>query len=156
MTFVNGFASAIGSSQSGIVLGSTNADDTNVIGNIQMNPAELAASTDFDREPDQRLHPAQGVAEEQQQERRHDRLGERSPRSGTRSANATPSITKNVNTLRTRSDTVRPMSTADRAIGSDRSRSMRPFWRSSARPTPVNAELNTSVWLKIPGNRNWS
>ena len=69
--------------------------------------------------------------------------------------NATPSITKNVNTLRTRSDTVRPMSTADRAIGSDRRRSMRPFWRSSASPTPVNAELNTIDWLKIPGNRNW-
>ena len=48
---MNGFASAIGSSQSGIVLGSTNADDTNVIGNIQMNPAELAASTDFTESP---------------------------------------------------------------------------------------------------------
>ena len=27
-------------------VGSTNADDTNVSGNIQMNPAELAASTE--------------------------------------------------------------------------------------------------------------
>ena len=29
----------------------TNADEMNVIGNIQMNPAELAASTDFTDSP---------------------------------------------------------------------------------------------------------
>ena len=29
----------------------TNAEDTNVSGNIQMNPAELAASTDFTDRP---------------------------------------------------------------------------------------------------------
>src|SRR6266498_5387584 len=43
---VKGLALAIGSSHDGIFDGSTKADDTNVSGNIQMNPAELAASTD--------------------------------------------------------------------------------------------------------------
>ncbi len=70
--------------------------------------------------------------------------------------NATASMTKNVITLRTRSLTVRPISTADRDIGSERSRSMRPLLRSSARPMPVNAEPNTSDWLKMPGIRNCS
>ena len=46
VTTVNGFAFATASSHPGIVDGSTNADDTNVNGNIQMNPAEFAASTD--------------------------------------------------------------------------------------------------------------
>ena len=51
VTIVNGLASAIGWSQSGIVAGSTNADDTNVIGNIQMKPAEFAASTELTDSP---------------------------------------------------------------------------------------------------------
>jgi hypothetical protein len=46
VTSVKGLLLAIGCSQPGIELGSTNADDTKVKGNIQMNPAELAASTD--------------------------------------------------------------------------------------------------------------
>ena len=48
------------------------------------------------------------------------------------------------------SPVVRPTSTAERAIGSDRKRSMMPFWMSVARPTPVSAELNITVWTKIP------
>ena len=43
---MNGLCSAIGCSQPVMLAGSTNADDTNVSGNIQMNPAELAASTE--------------------------------------------------------------------------------------------------------------
>ena len=37
-----------------------------------------------------------------------------------------------------------PTSTAERAIGSERNRSIRPFCRSSARPTPVVSEPNTT------------
>ncbi len=48
---------------------------------------------------------------------------------------------------------VRPMSTAAEDIGSERRRSMRPFDRSSAIPTPVNDELNSTVWAKMPGSR---
>src|SRR5512142_1269065 len=39
--------------------------------------------------------------------------------------------------LRARSDSVRPVRTAERAIGSDRNRSISPLCRSSASPTPV-------------------
>ena len=49
------------------------------------------------------------------------------------------------------SENVRPMSTAPGYIGSERRRSMMPFWRSSAMPTLVNAELNSTVWVKMPG-----
>ena len=45
------------------------------------------------------------------------------------------------------------MSTAEGYIGSDRSRSMMPLLRSSAMPTPVNAEPNSTVWAKMPGIR---
>jgi hypothetical protein len=55
-----------------------------------------------------------------------------------------------------RSETVRPMSTADWYIGSDRSRSMNPLDMSSAMPMPVKAEPNTTVWAKMPGTRNCS
>ena len=48
---MNGLASAIGCSQLGSVFVSTNADETNVSGNIQMNPAEFAASTEFTDRP---------------------------------------------------------------------------------------------------------
>jgi hypothetical protein len=50
----------------------------------------------------------------------------------------------------TMSPVVLPTRTAERAIGSDRKRSMIPFWMSVARPTPVNAELNITVCTKMP------
>ena len=56
--------------------------------------------------------------------------------------------------LSPRSATVRPISTADRDMGSDRKRSMRPFCRSSARLAPVVVLPKTTVWAKIPGSRN--
>jgi len=59
-----------------------------------------------------------------------------------------------VSTLSPRSATVRPTSTADRAIGSDRNRSTRPFCRSSAMPVPVIVDPNTTVRATIPGSRN--
>jgi hypothetical protein len=62
-------------------------------------------------------------------------------------------MTTKVRTLRTRSDTVRPTSTAAWAMGSERSRSMSPLDRSSARPTPVKAEPNSTVCEKMPGIR---
>ena len=66
-----------------------------------------------------------------------------------------PTITIRVMTieLRATSATVRPASTADRAIGSDRNRSMRPWRRSSARPTPVFTLPKVTVCTKMPGIR---
>ena len=44
--------------------------------------------------------------------------------------------------------------TADRAIGSDRKRSIKPLLMSSQIPTAVVAHANTTVWAKMPGIRN--
>ena len=54
----------------------------------------------------------------------------------------------------TRSAVVRPISTAERDIGSDRKRSMMPFFMSSARPIAVVVEPKMAFWTKIPGIRN--
>ena len=59
-------------------------------------------------------------------------------------------ITITTKTLRTRSAVVRPTSTADRAIGSDRNRSINPAWRSSARPTPVFSAPNVTDCTQTP------
>ena len=57
------------------------------------------------------------------------------------------------NTLRTRSASVRPTSTADRAMGSERNRSSIPDFRSAAKPTAVAIAPNTTVCTKMPGIR---
>ena len=58
-----------------------------------------------------------------------------------------------VRTLRHRSAVVRPVSTADRAMGRARKRSMSPFCRSSARPMLVCTEPKATVCTKMPGMR---
>src|ERR671927_1998570 len=60
-------------------------------------------------------------------------------------------IKRTTNELRTVSLKVRPRSTAERAIGSDRNRSTIPDDRSWARPTPVWTSPNTMAWTKMPG-----
>ena len=57
------------------------------------------------------------------------------------------------NTITTVSAAVRPASTADRTIGSDLNRSISPFWRSSASPTPVCSAAKIAVCTKMPGIR---
>ena len=51
------------------------------------------------------------------------------------------------------SEKVRPVRTADRAIGSDRKRSMIPLFMSSVMPMAVVADAKTMVWAKMPGIR---
>ena len=63
-------------------------------------------------------------------------------------------MTISTRTLLATSEIVRPVSTADGAIGSDRNRSMMPFFRSSARPAPVMVAPKITVWAKIPAMRN--
>ncbi len=65
----------------------------------------------------------------------------------------TSSMIATTNTLRNRSERVRPASSAPRDIGSERNRSIRPRWRSSASPTPVTMLPKIAVWMKIPGIR---
>jgi hypothetical protein len=62
-----------------------------------------------------------------------------------------PTIKIMMKTLRTRSASVRPASTADRAIGSERKRSMSPLFRSSASPIPVWIAPNATVCANTPG-----
>ena len=54
-------------------------------------------------------------------------------------------MTNTTKVLRTRSARVRPVRTADLAIGSERKRSTRPFCRSVARPIPVFVEPKMTV-----------
>ncbi|CAM4095359.1 hypothetical protein KIPE111705_40190 [Kibdelosporangium persicum] len=63
-------------------------------------------------------------------------------------------MTTRLITLFTTSLVVRPINTADRAIGSERNRSMMPFWMSSASPSPVHVAPKTAVCTKIPAIRN--
>jgi isocitrate dehydrogenase (NAD+) len=65
----------------------------------------------------------------------------------------TPVMSSTTKRFRTESEMVRPASTADRAMGSDRNRSIIPPARSSASPIPVWVEPNTVVCTKIPGIR---
>jgi hypothetical protein len=65
----------------------------------------------------------------------------------------TVNITTSWKTLVTTSPSVRPVSSAERAIGSDRNRSIRPFFRSSARPSAVTNPPNAIDWTMIPGIR---
>ena len=54
----------------------------------------------------------------------------------------------------TRSNVVRPISTADLAIGRERNRSIRPFFMSSASPIAVVVEPKIAFCTKMPGIRN--
>jgi hypothetical protein len=53
----------------------------------------------------------------------------------------------------TTSASVRPASTAGRAIGSDRKRSMSPFLRSSLSPSAVTKPPKAMFCTMIPGSR---
>jgi hypothetical protein len=53
----------------------------------------------------------------------------------------------------TMSAEVRPASTAARAIGSERKRSIRPLCRSSFRPSAVTKPPKAMFWTMMPGIR---
>ena len=68
-------------------------------------------------------------------------------------AKPTTAISATTKTLRTRSARVRPASTAERAMGSERNRSSSPLLRSVARPMAAPMAPNTVVCTKMPGIR---
>jgi hypothetical protein len=72
---------------------------------------------------------------------------------GSRPSTPTIVMSTTTNTLRIMSASVRPANTAERAIGSERKRSIIPRFRSSARPIPVAVAPNTALCTKIPGIR---
>ena len=65
----------------------------------------------------------------------------------------TPSTTTSCTTFVLTSASVRPVRTAERAIGSDRKRSISPFFRSSESPSAVTKPPNAIVCTMIPGIR---
>ena len=67
-------------------------------------------------------------------------------------AKPTTAISATTNTLRARSAKVRPVSTAELAIGRARKRSSRPLFTSVARPMAVLVAPKTAVCTKIPGH----
>src|SRR5690349_8140319 len=149
---VNGLCSAIGCSQLGILSTGTNADETNVSGKRTVNPYAFDASGDEEERPMKaKTHEnAYPIA----------------------STNAIPAITSttlleklkpissptvnittNWKTLVTMSPSVRPVSSAERVIGSERNLSISPFLRSSASPSAVTKPPKTIDWTMIPGIR---
>jgi hypothetical protein len=63
-------------------------------------------------------------------------------------------MTDTVSRLKTRSLAVRPNTTAERDIGSERNRSMMPFCMSSASPAPVKVAPKVKVMANAPPTRN--
>src|SRR5215471_20542794 len=135
-----------------MLCGGTNALLAKVNGKSQMKPADCAAST--------LLTASAIVAEIHEKEKlvsksiptaaTQDRI---SPCGRKPTSRPTVHITATTNVLRTRSEIVRPVRTADFAIGKERKRSTRPRCRSVARPIPVDVEPNMTVWVKMPAIR---
>src|SRR5207249_4692952 len=116
---VTGLCSAKGRSQLGIVETGTNALDAKVSGNIQMNPPDCAAST---------LRTASPMKAEIHEKAKLIPIRTRIPSMNSKivpcgrnpTRKPTISMMATVNPLRARSATVRPLTTADDDIGSDR------------------------------------
>src|SRR4029077_3083911 len=131
-----GWFFAHGCSHDGMVATGTNADDANTSGARIGNDTACAVSASFTESPtmantqDSEYENATMIA--MQPSRPHTLVPMLQP-----TMNPTRHISSTTNTLRTRSARVRPTSTAERAIGSERNRSIRPLLRSSASPTPV-------------------
>ncbi len=68
-------------------------------------------------------------------------------------ANPTANMTISWKTFVATSPSVRPVSSAERVIGSERNRSISPFFRSSESPSAVTKPPNTIDWTMIPGIR---
>ena len=70
------------------------------------------------------------------------------------SPTATPTMISDDHAVRTMSAVTRPATTAERAIGSDRNRSMRPLWKSAFNPTAVCVVPNPIPCTSRPGSTN--
>ena len=68
-------------------------------------------------------------------------------------AKPTANRTTSERQFRTTSEDVRPASTAPRDMGSERKRSISPFWTSSERPSAVTNPPKAIDWTMIPGIR---
>ena len=151
-TTVNGLTSANHCRADGIDSTGTKADEMKVSGKMIVKPMPLAASGEETDSPSRaKIHE------------------KAKPKSSSRAT--PPRISRDVGVEReaddqarreqhedrdafvTRSATVRPASTDTRAVGSDRKRSMRPFVRSSARPSAVTNPPKAMFCARMPGIR---
>ena len=98
---------------------------------------------------DPREHVGEGEHERERQRHVVDRLGWGGSRRRPRAAASRTSVSA----LIARSAAVRPTSTAERAIGSERKRSTTPALMSSVRPRPVVSAPKIAVMTMIPGIR---
>ena len=149
---LTGLASATSSSPAGIDSTGTNAEEMNVIGKISVKPTPFAASgveTDI---------PIRAkIQENAKPQTSSSAIPSRI--SPTLASNAKP-ITRPVpsriaidSRLVATSASVRPASTDARAVGSERKRSIRPLFMSSASPIAVTKPPKAMFWTMIPGIR---
>src|SRR5436190_2611609 len=139
---VNGLCSAIGCSQLGIESTGTNAEETNVRGKRIVNPYAFEASGDDDERPmnantHENAYPIS----------RSSAIPATTSPTLLEKLNPTSSPTVNITTswkmFVTTSPSVRPVSSAERVIGSERKRSISPFLTSSDRPSAVTKPPKT-------------
>src|SRR4029079_4590156 len=140
--FVNGLCSAIGCSQLGIVWTGKNADETNVTGNRIVKPKAFAASGEDDESPMKAK-----TQENAQPISRSSRIPATTSPTLLEKLNPMISPTVNITTnwkmLVTTSPSVRPSSSAERVIGSERNLSISPFFTSSESPSAVTKPPKT-------------
>ena len=131
----------------------TNADEMNDSGNSHIRPALCATSTLGADSPISA--PIHDIAKPNSNSNRYASTASRKlPRIRQPTSSPHSDMISSAIDDTTRSDVVRPSSTARRDIGSDRNRSMMPFCRSLHSPITVNAELNEMVCTKMPAIRN--
>ncbi len=148
---VNGLCFATGWSQLGIDATGTNADETNVSGKRIVKPYA------FDASGDDAVSPMNANTHENEYPIKSSSAIP-ATMSGRRSGSEadgrpTPTMTTSWIMFVLMSASVRPVTTAERDIGSDRNRSISPFFRSSDSPSAVTNPPKAIVWTMIPGIR---
>src|SRR3954451_10544614 len=148
-----GFQSAMVFSNGGKLLVGTNVLATNVSGKITMKLALLTTSGVRTISPTVAITQLNAYANSSS--RRNPRAAS-GPEEWIRQPTTRPVTTMTTIeiALSPTSAAVRPTSTADRLIGSERNRSMSPFWMSSAMLAPVMVDPKITVWARMPGSRH--
>ena len=151
-TIVTGLALAKACSQPGMVKIGTNALLANVSGKTHTNPADWAAST-LPTESPMTAEIHENAIANRTSSPSPPTMGSRPLWNRKPTSRPTPVISTTTRMLRRVSARMRPASTANRVIGSDRNLSTMLRDRSSARPMPVWVEPKAIVCTKIPGIR---
>ena len=148
-TELTGFHSAITWSQRGRPFSGTNALDRKMNGIDSSIVTEFTASglriTRPSSAPSQHMVKPSSSSSAKPAAARRTPLCARQPISA-----PTTAITTQLSAVISRSETVRPSSTAKRDIGSERNRSTRPLCRSPATPAALVPIAENITWVKMP------